>query len=107
MIGGRPFSRRHWCATGWAPPAAGRCNGMSNMDFSAKRDTTNMRRILAIWLPRLPTDRLTRRAPSAFDAPLIVSGRANNALYVHALEARAERLGLYKDQPLANARAMV
>ena len=40
-------------------------------------------------------------------APLIVSGKANNALYVQALEARAQRLGLYKGQPLANARAMV
>ena len=36
----------------------------------------------------------------------MVSGRANNALYIHALEARAQRLGLYKGQPLANARAM-
>jgi protein ImuB len=74
------------------------------------------RRILALWLPRLPTDRLIRRrakgapesncgAPSK--APLIVSGRCGNALHVHALEARAQRLGLYKGQPLANARAMV
>jgi protein ImuB len=66
------------------------------------------RRILALWLPRLPTDRLTRRnngAPSK--APLIVSAKTGNALHVHALEARAARLGLYKGQPLANARAMV
>ena len=35
-----------------------------------------------------------------------MAGRANNALYVQALEARAQRLGLYKGQPLANARAM-
>ena len=35
------------------------------------------------------------------------AGRANNALYVQALDARAQRLGLYKGQPLANARAMV
>jgi protein ImuB len=38
---------------------------------------------------------------------LVISGKANNALHVHALEARAQRLGLYKGQPLANARAMV
>lgn len=31
----------------------------------------------------------------------------NNALHVQALEVRAQRLGLYKGQPLANARAMV
>src|SRR3954470_6564635 len=83
------------------------------------------RRIMALWLPRLPTDRLirlrakdapeTRRAKGApetkcgsrFNAPLVVSHKANNALYVYALEARAQKLGLYKGQPLANARAMV
>ena len=32
------------------------------MDFSTKRAITNTRRILALWLPRLPTDRLQRRA---------------------------------------------
>jgi len=37
----------------------------------------------------------------------VISQKANNALLVHALEARAEKLGLYKGQPLANARAMV
>jgi protein ImuB len=67
-------------------------------------------------LPRLPTDRLTRpRAKGApkttggtpFKAPLVISGKSGNALHVHALEARAARLGLYKGQPLANARAMV
>src|SRR6478735_8149007 len=63
------------------------------------------RRILALWLPRLPTDRLTRK--SQFSAPLVISHKANNALYVYALEARAQKLGLYKGQPLANARAMV
>jgi len=60
---------------------------------------------LALWLPRLPTDRLTRK--SQFSAPLVISHKANNALYVYALEARAQKLGLYKGQPLANARAMV
>ena len=59
-----------------------------------------------MWLPRLSTDRLIRgRAP--FNAPLVISQKANNALYVHALDARAEKLGLHKGQPLANARAMV
>ena len=48
-----------------------------------------------------------RRAQSPSEAPLVVSHKANNALYVYALEARAQKLGLYKGQPLANARAMV
>lgn len=63
------------------------------------------RRILALWFPRLPTDRLLKK--SQFKAPLVISHKASNALYVYALEARAQRLGLYKGQPLANARAMV
>jgi protein ImuB len=62
---------------------------------------------LALWLPRLPTDRLIRKRGSPFSAPLIVSGKSGNALHVHALDARAQSLGLHKGQPLANARAMV
>jgi protein ImuB len=66
------------------------------------------RRILALWLPRLPTDRLLRKNNGApFKAPLVVSAKTGNALHIHALEAKAARLGLYKGQPLANARAMV
>jgi len=67
------------------------------------------RRILALWFARLPTDRLLRKArqPDSSAAPLVISHKANNALYVYALEARAQKLGLYKGQPLANARAMV
>ena len=67
----------------------------------------------------MPTDRIIRRVkgtPSAFEDPLparggapclVISARANNALYVYALEARAQQLGLHKGQPLANAQAMV
>ncbi len=53
----------------------------------------------------MPTDRLRRVSPS--DGALVVSGKANNALYVYALNAQAERHRLHKGQPLANARAMV
>src|SRR5579862_8274609 len=78
------------------------------MDFSTNVRASATRRILALWLPRLSTDRLQRKDVSLCKAaPLVVSGKANNALYVQALEVRAQRLGLYKGQPLANARAMV
>ena len=61
-----------------------------------------------MWLPRFSTDRLKRKDASLCEAaPLVVAGRMNNALYVQALDVRAHRLGLYKGQPLANARAMV
>lgn len=36
-----------------------------------------------------------------------MAGRANNALYVYALNRPAEQLGLHRGQPLANARAMI
>jgi len=64
---------------------------------------------MALWFARLPTDRLLRKSQADFSlgAPLVVSRKENNALIVHALDARAQRLGLYKGQPLANARAMV
>ncbi len=70
-------------------------------------------------MPRLPTDRLTRRAKGAHEpnagapktdikeAPLVIAGRASNALYIHALNRSAQRLGLHPGQPLANARAMI
>jgi protein ImuB len=78
------------------------------MDFSANPRASNTRRILALYLPLLSTDRLKRKDASLSEKPpLVISGKANNALYVQALEARAQKLGLYKGQPLANARAMV
>ena len=70
----------------------------------------NRRRILSLWLPRLPIDRIQR----FFDGvglgrtndPSIVVIKDSNALVIHALDEAAERLGLYIGQPLANARAM-
>jgi len=71
--------------------------------------STRRRRILALWFPRLPTDRLKRLSSGAHnaDSPLVIAGRANNALYVYALNKRAQQLGLHPGQPLANARAMI
>ena len=60
-----------------------------------------------MYFPRLPTDRIQRRVASPFKAPLLISKRVSNSMLIHALEERAERLGLYKGQPLANAQAMV
>src|ERR1700749_4253803 len=65
------------------------------------------RRIMALGLPRLPTDRLIRSETAGAEAPLVVSHKANKALYVYGLNRPAQRLGVYKSQPLANARAMV
>jgi protein ImuB len=38
---------------------------------------------------------------------LVIAGRVNNALHVTALNKSAQRLGLRRGQPLANARAMI
>ena len=56
------FRRRSSSAIGWADRTAGPCNGIPTMDFSANTRARDTRRILALWLPRLPTDRLMRKA---------------------------------------------
>jgi protein ImuB len=73
--------------------------------FSVKR------RILSLWLPRLPTDRIKRQlarsnAAPAKDLPCIVVAKQNNALQISALNDAAVHLGLEVGLPLANARAV-
>src|SRR4051812_45701802 len=91
-----------------ARPASGSWNGIVMSAFSVKR-----RRILSLWLPRLPTDRIRRQrtdncAAPASDAvvPCIVVAKQNNALQISALNDAAARLGLEAGLPLANARAI-
>jgi protein ImuB len=74
--------------------------------FSVKR-----RRILSLWLPRLPTDRIKRQCwrnngVLVRDQPSIVVAKQNNALQISALDDAAARLGLEVGLPLANARAV-
>ena len=70
------------------------------------------RRIMALWFPRLPTDRLQRREQAqkkpVFEAPhLVLVAKVNNALRLSAVDRKAKSLGLTTGQPLANARAML
>lgn len=63
---------------------------------------------MALWFPRLPTDRLQRREtanPAA--APLVIVAKVKNAMALQAVDRRATTLGLSFGQPLANARAML
>jgi protein ImuB len=73
--------------------------------FSVKR-----RRILSLWLPRLPTDRirrqLSRNVAEWASNPCIVVAKQNNALQISALNDAAAHLGLEAGLPLANARAV-
>jgi protein ImuB len=78
----------------------------------------NGRRILALWFPRLSTDRLQRQwkareaaefFPPATDAatapPLVVAAKTDNAFKLTAVDRKATSLGLSAGMPLADARA--
>lgn len=61
-----------------------------------------------MWLPRLPTDRLQRRAQSSGDKkPLVLAAKVDNALRLSAVDAQAATLGLAPGMALADARAMI
>jgi protein ImuB len=67
---------------------------------------------MALWFPRLPTDRLQRREQTqkaaALEAPpLVLVAKIDNALRLSAVDRKATALGLKIGQPLANARAML
>ncbi|MBV9331466.1 MAG: DNA polymerase Y family protein [Alphaproteobacteria bacterium] len=72
-------------------------------------ETAKERRILALWLPRLSTDRIRRKQASGAgpETPLVVVGRIRNALRLCAIDEQASRLSLKTGMPLADARAMV
>jgi protein ImuB len=93
----------------------------------------NRRRILSLWLPRLPIDRIKRQLSGAAQAepiscassaslrpslpiasrgegssetPSVVVAKQNNALQIFSLDDAAARFGLSVGLPLANARAI-
>jgi protein ImuB len=114
-------------ATVMALLGGGSWNGNVMSAFSENR-----RRILSLWLPRLPIDRIKRQLcrgnaasaeafssaagtdsrqesasrQNAGDLPSIVVAKQNNALQIFALDDAAARLGLEPGLPLANARAI-
>ncbi|MBB3594669.1 protein ImuB [Rhizobium sp. BK529] len=74
----------------------------------------NSQRILALSFPHLATDRIARRRWGLSwrskgrpeEPPLVCSGKLNNAMRLTALDEFAEKLGLRKEQGVAEARAM-
>src|SRR6202790_3708666 len=92
-------------ATVMARSAGGSWNGNVMSAFSRNR-----RRILSLWLPRLPIDRIKRQLAQSNDAPAnlpsVVVTKQNNALQIFALDDAAAALGLDIGLPLANARAI-
>jgi len=69
------------------------------------------RRIIALWFPRLSTDRLYRcwrkSPPPDVKLPLVLVAKTENAMRLTAVDRRAADLGLEAGMALASARAMV
>src|SRR6185295_9047108 len=72
--------------------------------------SANRRRILSLWLPRLPIDRIKRKLLQNGDAldktPSVVVAKQHNAILIYALDDLAVHAGLSIGLPLANARAI-
>ncbi|MCJ8141194.1 Y-family DNA polymerase [Falsirhodobacter halotolerans] len=67
-----------------------------------------MARVISVFLPTWPTDRLRRRVDSAPSAerPLITAGRIGNRRLVIAADAGALALGLHVGMPVSKAQAL-
>lgn len=69
-----------------------------------------MTRVISVFLPNWPTDRLRRKAGDAAlpaDAPLIIAGRERNRRIVTAVDSNAQALGLCVGMPVTKAQALV
>jgi protein ImuB len=64
------------------------------------------KRILSVWLRRLPTDRLLRLSPELAGQPFAVAANVKSARRIAAVNDEAAKLGLRAGMPLADARAM-
>lgn len=69
-----------------------------------------MARVISVFLPTWPTDRLRRKAGDAappVEAPLIIAGRDRGRRIVTAANATAQTLGLRVGMPVTKAQALV
>lgn len=64
-----------------------------------------LRRILYLWLPMLPTDRIFRLAQA--EVPTVTSIKANNVMRVAACNQAAQDAKLYAGMPLTDAGALI
>jgi protein ImuB len=67
-----------------------------------------MRRILSVWLPQFPLQRLQQQEPGAVpaEAPFALIATEGSRLVIHAANAAAVRAGVQPGQGLADARAI-
>ncbi|WP_082336894.1 Y-family DNA polymerase [Rhizobium ecuadorense] len=67
-----------------------------------------MARVVSVFLPTLPTDRIRRADPSLNpDTPLVVIARSGSKRWVTAADQAAAKLGLRVGMPAAKAQALV
>ena len=69
-----------------------------------------MARVISVFLPTWPTDRLRRKADDTappVEAPLVIAGRDRNRRIVTAADATAQALGLRVGMPVTKAQALV
>ncbi|NNH85795.1 DNA polymerase Y family protein [Rhizobium laguerreae] len=67
-----------------------------------------MARVVSVFLPTLPTDRVRRADPSIpVEAPLVMVARSGSKRWLFAVDANAARLGLHPGMPAAKAQALV
>ncbi|MCM2471306.1 Y-family DNA polymerase [Agrobacterium vitis] len=68
-----------------------------------------MHRVVSLFLPRWPTDRLRRKSGDASpprEVPLVLTGREGRRRVVTSLDATAEDIGLRTGMPVAKAQAL-
>ncbi|MEO9190152.1 MAG: DNA polymerase Y family protein, partial [Acetobacteraceae bacterium] len=66
-----------------------------------------MRRVVSLFLPTWPTDRLRRRSALPAETPVVTRAHDGRRLVVAAADAAAAYLGLHPDMPLAHAQALI
>jgi protein ImuB len=65
-----------------------------------------MRRVISLWLPAWPTDRL-RKLGVPPDGPLVTAAHDGRKRVIAAVDAAAAHAGLYPGMPVAQAQALV
>ncbi len=67
-----------------------------------------MARVVSVFLPKLPTDRIRRADPSlSVETPLVVIARSGSKRWIAAADTAAIKLGLRVGMPAAKAQALV
>lgn len=71
-----------------------------------------MRRVVSVWLPTLPTDRIRRHEPAekalngGTDAPLVTIAQDGNTRILAAVDPKAAASGLHAGMKLTEARGL-